>query len=135
MTDLEDRSGSAPRRPLLLAVVALSAVIAAFLVSALAVTASPVLHNVELTQRADDRDVAFGLPVAWIHQDQSSLSPRVPGKVGLVSPWEYPTEMSAGVFLVNVLIVSAGVLAVAALLVTAATRGGPWPYRRRGRRG
>ena len=53
---------------------------------------------------------AFGLPLKWLNQNQSALDPPLPYNARLLSPWEYPTDFSIGLFAIDV-------LAVLALLV------------------
>jgi hypothetical protein len=81
-----------------------------------AVLASPLLG---VSNGSDPLDVRYGMPIPWVHQDQSSLAPPRPSQAGFVSPWEYPTSFSTTVFVVDVVLVFAAVLAVLALLVLA----------------
>lgn len=79
-----------------------------------AVAFSPLLG---VTNGTDPLDVRYGLPIPWVHQDQSALDPPPhPSQTGFVSPWDYPTTFSAIVLLLDVVIVFAAVLSVLVLL-------------------
>lgn len=68
--------------------------VAALAGSALVVLVMAMLDDVRVTSKADQASIAFGLPVAWIHQDQTSLDPPFPFDAGLESPWEHPADVS-----------------------------------------
>lgn len=109
-----------------LVVLAAFGVPAAFLFSLIVVVASALSGEVLVDNRADLHSVDFGWPIAWVHQDQSSLDPPLPFALGFTSPWEHPTTVSPGTFLVDVLVVFAvvGVLVLlTAALVIALVRG------------
>ncbi|GHJ60029.1 hypothetical protein NOK12_25470 [Nocardioides sp. OK12] len=92
--------------------------IPAFAVS-LGVVLVAALRDTDLVAtRVGQRSVDLGWPFDWIHQNQSSLDSPLPYRLGLSSPWEHPTDVSAVAFVGNVLIVFA-VVAVVGLLVGA----------------
>jgi hypothetical protein len=70
--------------------------------------------------RHDLKDVAFGMPWPWLHQDDRAWGPPFPQQLSLDSPWENPTSVSLWAFLADVAVV-AGVLA-ALWLIGAALR-------------
>ena len=59
-------------------------------------------------------DVRLGLPFDWVHQDQSSMDPPAGAALDLRFglPQENPTQVSAGMFAVNLALVSAAVVVV-----------------------
>jgi hypothetical protein len=69
-----------------------------------------------VTTRASQRHVDLGWPFVWIHQDQSSLYPPLPYRLGLSSPWEHPTHLTGIAFVGSVLVVFAAVATVGLLL-------------------
>lgn len=81
-----------------------------------AVLVSPLLGVIN---GSDPLDVRYGMPIPWVHQDQSMVAPPQPSQPGFVSPWDYPTTFSALVFIVDVVLVFVATLAVLALLVFA----------------
>ena len=79
------------------------------------VPAAVVVHaladNTEADSRAGLGRVAFGGPLGWLTQDQSSLDPRFPYRASVLSPWEHPLGVAVLPLLVDVGVV-ATVLAV-----------------------
>ena len=63
-------------------------------VSVLVVLVAPFLDSERVDGRSDQERVELGIPLAWVHQDQTSLDPPFPAQAELVSPWENPTEIS-----------------------------------------
>lgn len=112
---VETPAGRPRRRPPPASVV----VALALIFSVAAVVVSPLLGA---TNGSDPLDVRYGLPIAWVHQDQSALGPPHPSETWFVSPWERPTTFSAVAFLLDVVIVLAAVLSVLALLRRALRR-------------
>lgn len=43
----------------------------------------------------DAAAVHLGLPFGWITQDHSTLEPTYPISTGLLSPWEFVTQLEA----------------------------------------
>lgn len=70
-----------------------------------------------VSDRHDLRDVAFGWPMAWVHQDQRSFDPPFPWMTNLSSPWEHPVSVSTGAFVADVAIAFAGVMTALVALV------------------
>ena len=52
-------------------------------------------------------NVAFGMPLNWLNQNQASLDPPLPHSARLLSPWEYPTDLSLGLLVIDLLVVLA----------------------------
>jgi hypothetical protein len=92
--------------------------IPAFVLSMGVVLASALRSADVVATRPGLRSVDLGWPLVWIHQDQGSLDPPLPYRLGLASPWEQPTYVSGTAFLENVLTIFA-VVAVVGLLVSA----------------
>jgi hypothetical protein len=61
------------------------------------------------------RSVSFGWPLDWLTQDQTTFSPPVPIELSAASPWENPTSVSLGAFVIDFLVVYA--IALSALVV------------------
>ncbi|GAA4700837.1 hypothetical protein [Nocardioides conyzicola] len=84
--------------------------------AALVVLVAGGLDRETVRDKADQQSLDFGLPVAWIHQDQTALDPPFPARVSVASPLENPTDLSGLAFLVDLLVVlavlGAGVLVV-----------------------
>ncbi len=73
---------------------------------ALAVVIGAVfLDSTTVTSNADQADLAFGLPLAWVEQDQSSLEPPFPAEASVLSPNEYPTRIAWLPFVADVALV------------------------------
>ncbi len=72
------------------------------------VTLSSLLLAAEVFTPADLRHVKFGLPFSFVIQDLSRIEPNFPWRVGLSSPWEYPTALLPGRFTLSVLMIAAG---------------------------
>jgi len=63
-----------------------------------ALSARATVHS-----RHDLRDVAFGAPWPWLHQDDRWMDPpSFPQQFSLNSPWETPTSLSLWAFLADV---------------------------------
>ncbi len=94
-----------------------------FLFSLVVVVMSAWNGKVTVGGRADLHRVDFGWPVAWVHQDQSSMDPPFPSALSFNSPWEHPTTVSPAAFLGDVLVVFAalGVLVMLTAALTATT--------------
>ena len=101
--------------------------LAALAISAVVVLGSPFLRPATVADRAGQRDVAWGSPVAWVHQDQTSLSPSLPTHTGLLSPWQHPTTVSVGGLLVDLVVFLAVAFAALALLLLVVRRGRATP--------
>lgn len=76
------------------------------------VVGSVFLGSTTVTSKADQAGLAFGLPLAWVEQDQSSLDPPYPAEATFQSPNEHPTSIAWLPFVADV----AMVLAALALL-------------------
>ncbi|GAB6987201.1 hypothetical protein [Nocardioides pyridinolyticus] len=88
-------------------------------VLSLAIVLATALRDTELVAtQAGQRSVDLGWPWAWIRQDQHSLDPPLPDRMGFTSPWESPTSLSGVAFVENVLVVFT-VLTVGGLLAGA----------------
>jgi hypothetical protein len=74
--------------------------------SALVVLVASVLDRETVRDAADQRSLDFGLPFAWIHQDQSSLDPPYPWSATVAGPWEHPTSLSGLALALDVLVVA-----------------------------
>jgi hypothetical protein len=61
--------------------------------------------------RAGLRSVSFGWPFDWLTQDQTTSSPPFPIELSASSPWENPTGVALGAFVVDFLVVYAILLA------------------------
>jgi heme exporter protein D len=79
------------------------------------------LDRETVSDKADQQSLDFGLPVAWLHQDQTSLDPPFPARVSVASPLENPTDLSGLAFLVDLLVVLAA-LGVVVLVVRQVSR-------------
>ena len=79
--------------------------------SVMAVVVTPLVDHDVVRDKTAQESVDLGLPVSWVHQDQSALDPPLPAQASLASPWESPTSVSVGAFaldVVFVLVVAAG---------------------------
>ena len=108
-----------PARPLLGAL--------ALLLAGALVVGATALDHATVASKADQADVALGLPVAWLHQDQRGADPPFPFAARLGSVWEDPTTLAAGAIVVDgrvaLLVVGLlGLLGVAARRATRAVR-------------
>ena len=81
-------------------------------VSVLVVLVAPFLDSERVDGRSDQERVELGIPLAWVHQDQTSLDPPFPAQAELLSPWENPTEISWRVFSGDVVLVFGAALLV-----------------------
>jgi hypothetical protein len=80
-----------------------------------------------LQSRHDLRDVAFGAPWPWLHQDDRWMGPPFPHEMSLDSPWENPTSVSLWAFLADVAVVLGvllGLWLIGAALMRRANRTG-----------
>lgn len=87
--------------------------------SVVLVLLSPLVDQQTLRSEADQRNMGFGLPYAWLHQDQSTLDPPFPWREGPLSPWEHPTSVSVPWLVADValvLVVSGAVVLFAGIL-------------------
>jgi hypothetical protein len=114
--DVQDSPDAPATRTRLMTPGKLTVLVLALMFSVGAVLASPLLG---VSNGSDPLDVRYGLPIPWVHQDQSSLTPPHPSQTGFVAPWDYPTTFSAVVFIVDVVLVFVAALAVLALLAVA----------------
>lgn len=74
--------------------------VALFLVSLLALIDGDRAKNHE-----DLKDMEFGLPFGWLHQDQRLWDPQdYPYRATFTSPWNTATQMNGIVFLLDVLV-------------------------------
>ena len=94
----------------------------ALAVAVLFVVVSPLLDEDSVASQHDQASVDLGLPMPWLHQDQSAYDPPLPTQLGPASPWEDPTSISLGTFLVDVAVVFFAVALVLGLLVAAFSR-------------
>lgn len=78
--------------------------------------ASPLVDYDEVGRKSDMASIDLGLPIPWVHQDQSSSDPGVLSSRGLASPWENPTSASFGPFLADVALIFVVLLVVTSLL-------------------
>src|SRR4051794_10114898 len=69
--------------PVLLAVVAVATTFALALVD-----------HVTISRRSGLGQVGFGIPFAWLTQDQSALDQPFPLDASFDSPWEHPTSVA-----------------------------------------
>jgi hypothetical protein len=63
-----------------------------------------LLDRVEVQSEQGLGNVAFGMPLSWVTQDQS-LDPPLPYSASFASPWENPTTISWVPLVLNVVIV------------------------------
>ena len=100
-------------------------VFVAFLFSLTVVLVTAMTDQALVRSRADLARIELGWPLDWVRQDQSSLEPPLPAKLGFSSLWENPTDVSWAAFLADVLIVFAAtgvVVALAAALILVRAR-------------
>jgi hypothetical protein len=83
------------------------------------VVVSPWLDEDRVASKHDQASVGLGLPMRWLHQDQSAYDPPLPTQLGPASPWENPTSISFGTLMADVVVVFLAVALVLGLLVTA----------------
>ena len=96
-------------------------VLAALGFSVMAVVVTPLVDHDVVRDKRGQESVDLGLPVSWVHQNQSALDAPLPARAAIASPWESPTSVSVGAFVLDVVFV----LAVAAglgLIVVALRR-------------
>lgn len=63
--------------------------------AAVAITlSSALLGHVTALGRSGLAEVRFGLPLAWLTQDQSALDPPFPWSATPVSPWDPPASIA-----------------------------------------
>ena len=74
-------------------------------VSMLFVLTSPLSDQDGVASRKELASVDLGMPMPWLHQDQSGYDPPLPDQLGPASPWENPTSISLGVLLADVAMV------------------------------
>jgi hypothetical protein len=118
--DTKPESGSAARGTLRWPVVGLLLVVG--LVVAVAVVLGGLLVDHQtVTNVRDQRSLDVGLPLAWVHQDQSASDPPFPADAFVASPWDHPTSVSPAPFLADVGLAYA-VLALPCVLAAAAVR-------------
>lgn len=86
-----------PARPLL-------AALAALLAAAALVAGVTLLDHETVASKADQADVALGLPLAWLHQDQRGADPPFPFAARVGSVWEDPSTVDAGALAVDGLV-------------------------------
>jgi len=90
----------------------LAYVVGMFLASLLLVITSAFLAII-VHRQSDLAQARFGLPMQFVVQDQSRLTPPLPYRTSLSSPWEFPTRVLGLQFLFNIVIVFAMLCAVA----------------------
>ncbi|MCL8025915.1 hypothetical protein [Nocardioides bruguierae] len=83
---------------------------------------SPLLDDDDVVRESDMASIDLGLPMPWLHQDQTGYDPSVLSSRGMVSPWENPTSASVGYFLADVALLFVVLLALTALLAVAIGR-------------
>jgi hypothetical protein len=81
-----------------------------------------VTDRAQVTSHTQLHHAQLGRPVSWITQDASTLSPPMPYAVGLLSPWENPTDAHWWAFLVDIAIVWAAGMVVLGPLVWSGQR-------------
>lgn len=99
----------------------------ALLLAGALVVCATLLDHATVASKADQADVALGLPVAWLHQDQRGADPPFPFAARLGSVWEDPTTVDAGALVVDGLVALlvvglVGLLGVAAWRAARAVR-------------
>jgi len=92
----------------------LACVACMFLVSLLLVVASAFLP-LTVHRQSDLAQVSFGLPMLFVVQDQSRLTPPLPYRTSLSSPWEFPTRIVWAQLVLNTVIVF-GILCLVAVI-------------------
>jgi hypothetical protein len=70
--------------------------------------------------RAQQDQLSFGWPLAWVTQDQSSLDPPLPYRLSVASPLESPTHFHELALVVDFALMLGVVLAAAWLIRRAA---------------
>jgi len=81
--------------------------------------ASPLVDLDDVARTSDMASIDLGLPVPWVHQDQSGLDPAGLSSRGLASPWEHPTSVSYGPLLADVALLLVVLLVLTGLLTVA----------------
>jgi hypothetical protein len=69
-----------------------------------------IVDHATVDSRAGLRSVSFGWPFNWLNQDLTAMSPPFPIELSADSPWENPTSVALGAFVVDFLVVYAIVL-------------------------
>lgn len=91
---------------------------AVLVVSSAIIVVALLFASRSTAQAADDlRHLTFGLPVAWVTQDQYLNPPSFPYQAQFLSPWEHPVAINAAALVLNVLLLSL-VLALALWLAS-----------------
>lgn len=67
---------------------------------------SPFMSKVTVQSAEELKNVTFGFPLPFVSQDQSQYDPPFPYDASLASPWENPTTIDIGAFLLSVIIVN-----------------------------
>jgi hypothetical protein len=91
--------------------------LAALVVAAGLVLVSPLMGHATVNDESAQRDLGFGMPLTWVHQDQSALDPPFPWQARFGSPTEAPTTASAALFAAAVVIVFVVMVATLALVL------------------
>ena len=92
----------------------LTCVVAMLLASLLLVLASAFLP-ITVHRQSDLGEVRLGVPMQFVTQDQSGLTPPLPYRTSFSSPWEFPTRVLWAQLLLNI-VVGFGMLRLAAHL-------------------
>lgn len=95
------------QRPRVAAAVAVIGVL-----SLLIVTLLMLLDRVEVQTHQELAQVAFGMPLDWVKQDQAFLDPPVPYRAGFYWPWESPATIDFLPLVVNAALVGLVLLGV-----------------------
>ncbi|WP_395695567.1 hypothetical protein [Nocardioides sp.] len=95
----------------------LLAALGVLVVALLLVVGSPLVDTDVVADRQQQTSVNLGLPLPWVHQDQSAADPPLPTQSGLSSPWEHVTSISPGAFLLDAVVVFLVLALVAGLAV------------------
>jgi len=75
------------------------------------VVLAALLDQTPVRDRGDQAGVAFGMPFAWLVQDQSAADPPYPSTAGVLSPWEHSTTVDVLPLLADLAIAGAPVAA------------------------
>lgn len=92
----------------------LACVVAMLLASLLLVVASAFLP-ITVHRQSDLGEVRLGVPIQFLVQDQSRLTPPVPYRTSLSSPWEFPTRVLGAQLLLNIAVIFGLLCLVAAI--------------------
>lgn len=96
-------------------------VVAVLSVAVLLALGSPLIDHDSVANKRDLASVDLGLPMPWLHQDQSVYSPPLPAHLGPVSPWNNPTSISLGTLLADVALAFLAMAVIVGLLAAAFT--------------